>query len=151
MVSSARAATSLALAAAEVSASSEARKRGAEQGALRAERQRGGKAAPVRDPAGCYHHHLVVALPHSVDDRRHERQRRARSAVPTGLRTLSDDDVGADINRFHRLCDGLYLGDQRCARVFNRRGKRSGIAEGEHDGCGLVIQGPSQKMRLTGE
>src|SRR5439155_13343171 len=77
MVSSARAATSLALAAAEVSASSEARKRGAEQGALRAERQRGGKAAPVRDPAGCYHHHLVVALPHSVDDRRHERQGRA--------------------------------------------------------------------------
>jgi hypothetical protein len=40
---------------------------------------------------------------------------RARSAVPAGLRTLGDDDVGADINCFHRLCDGLYLGDQRCA------------------------------------
>jgi hypothetical protein len=37
------------------------------------------------------------------------------------------------------LRDGLYLRDQRCARLFDRRGKRSGIAEGEHDGCGLVI------------
>jgi hypothetical protein len=37
------------------------------------------------------------------------------------------------------LRDGLYLRDQRCACLFDRRGKRSGIAEGEHDGCGLVI------------
>src|SRR5262249_5061445 len=36
---------------------------GAEKGALRAKHQRGGKAAPVRDPAGCHHHDLVVALP----------------------------------------------------------------------------------------
>jgi hypothetical protein len=49
------------------------------------------------------------------------------------------------------LRDGLYLGDQCCTCVFDRRGKRSGITEREHDGCGLVIQGPSQKMRLTGE
>ena len=46
-----------------------------------------------------------------------------QSAVPAGLRTLGDDDVSADINRFHRLRDGLYLGDQCCTCVFDRRGK----------------------------
>ena len=31
--------------------------------------------------------------------------------MPAGLCTLGDDDVRAHINRFHRLRDGLYLGD----------------------------------------
>jgi len=83
------------VAVAEVSASSEARKRVPIR--VPCAPSINARPRPSAVPPAATHHDLVVALPHGVDDCRHERQSRARSAVPAGLRTLGDDDVSADI------------------------------------------------------
>ena len=75
---------------------------GADPHAVGAERERGGEAAAVEDPAGRDDRHPVA---HRVDDLGDERQRRDLAGVTTGLGALRDDDVATGLDRGDRVAD----------------------------------------------
>ena len=72
---------------------------GADPHAVGAERERGGEAAAVEEPAGGDDGDLVADR---VDDLRHERHRRDRAGVPAGLGALGDDEVAPAGDRADR-------------------------------------------------
>lgn len=87
------------------------------------QRERGGQAATVRDPARREHRRGM----YQVGDRRHHGHRRTPRAVPADFAALRDDQVRADVRGSPRLVVVGDLHQQRRARAAcGRRGGTGG-------------------------
>jgi hypothetical protein len=85
----------------------------------RAENERGGQAAAVRDAAGGEHR----SRPGEVDDGGDERQRGPPAPVPAGLAALGHDDVRPGIQSPPRFVEIGDLDDQAGARAADVLGE----------------------------
>ena len=121
---------------------------GADQHAVGTQHQRRGEPAAIGDPAGREHQHVRVPPRAQVPHLRHQGQRAAHRAVPAGLRTLGDDDLGADLERARRVRHGLDLADQRRARGAHLARERRRVAERQHDRARAPVQRLRQQLRL---
>jgi hypothetical protein len=113
----------------------------------RAEREGGGEPTPVGDAARGHDRNRHDG----IDDLRHEGQRGHRTAVPTGLATLGDDDVDAARRRLaglghrrdlvHHETPGVVRTLHQLARVVEReRDHRGGRVQRERE-AGVVDVG----------
>src|SRR5438876_5439582 len=83
-----------------------------------------------------------------IDDRRHNVNRSARSAVPAGVATLCDENISARIQRLPRHVFVLDLADQERAGSLDARRKRLGTAERKHDRARARVQRDIEKLGL---
>jgi hypothetical protein len=123
------------------------------------------KAGAEQDAAGAHHHHRREPSPigdaagrddrhaarRQINDRGHDVERRARSAMAAGFRALRDQNIGAGIERL--LCHflGLDLADQETAGRLDARCKRLRVAERQHDRARLGLQRDIEEFALPGQ